>query len=112
MTYKEILTKHYLQLTEELDPNEDLFAHLMANDVMAGHKREEINNMATKNERAKELVEFMKRKGSKAFLSFLHALENSHQHHLAELLAKDAAPLYFEGEKHNYVCDDVCMYSF
>ena len=112
MTYDEILTKHILQLTKELNPNEALFEHLMARDVMQACDREKINKRPTRGDRALELVEYMMTRGQEALPTFLYALENSSQGHLAKLLAKDAAPLYFEGEKHNYVCDDVCMYSF
>ena len=98
-SYKEILLKHLPTLTNELVPNEALFDHLMARDVMAGYEREKINKKDSTDQRAQELVMFIMRRGSKAFLSFLYALENSNQRHLAELLAEDAAPLFFEGEE-------------
>ena len=97
---------HQQELIKKLDPNEDLYAHLYENDVISADDRELNVKKGTSEMRAQHLVDLIKRRGPRAFLIFIEALEISQYRNLAEILAEDSKHLFFEGERYGSLVID------
>ena len=92
---KAILRRLHPKLVSTLNPDEDMYSHLYGEEIITADDRESLLKK-DKRHRAEDLVFAIGDRGSKAFFGFLQALESSPQRQLAELLAKDAAPICFE----------------
>ena len=84
--HRDLLQKHRIALVTDLEPSK-LLNHMTGS--FDPDDREEISACTSRSARADKMLDFLPRKGPKAFEEFVRALMNK-QKHLGELLLKES----------------------
>ncbi|XP_059189262.1 caspase-9 [Centropristis striata] len=88
-THKKILLRNRTNLVENLDPS-ILYDGLIEKRVFTQDMIDEIKSSGTRRAQARQLVQDLATRGSRAFPLFLQCLQETEQHSLAELLQNGA----------------------
>ncbi|XP_038677988.1 caspase-9 isoform X1 [Scyliorhinus canicula] len=82
---RKILQRHRVRLVTSLRPD-PLYDPLVAKEIFTQDMIEEIKNSGTRRDQARQLVNDLQTRGTRAFPAFLESLEETGQHELIELL--------------------------
>ncbi|XP_072222724.1 caspase-9 [Leuresthes tenuis] len=87
--HKKILQRNRINLVRDLDPS-NLYDALLEKGVFTQDMIDEIKSSGTRRDQARQLVRDLETRGSRAFPLFLECLQETAQHHLAEILQSGA----------------------